>query len=289
MCSMWACHELRVPGHWRDCHLSDSHSHPLHIQLDTSSVTQWFKAIESEVMYWVLMLLLAVLTVIIIRWAMADYRRWVALGVGGLPHTPAGWLAMGVLRLLKRDGIKAVHLKRHIQSNDDHQYLGQVMKRSGQRPLVPAYAVPQRQLTQTISVQHLEQLKSVFDTVVQIQADQVQYQQSFYEKHNEAITLCHPDCGHAYGLISHGEVAHIHPVDGSMHMVLSPSDAAKVIEAGWGELHGLAGFMNRLPVSYTFVYAPRDEQEIDVVRQLLDAAVAHMTEQRQRVKAGCMA
>lgn len=236
-----------------------------------------------------LLVLMSSLVVWAIRWATADYRRWVALGVGGLPHTPAGWLAMCVLRLLKRDGIQATHLKRHIQSNDDHQYLGQVMKRAGQRPLVPAYAVPQRQLTQTISVQHLAQLKSVFDAVVQTQADQVQYQQSYYEKHNEAITLCHPDCGHAYGLISHGEVAHIHPVDGSMHMVLSPTDAAKVIEAGWGELHGLAGFMNRLPVSYTFVYAPRDEREIDVVRQLLDAAVAHMTEQRKRVPAGCSA
>jgi Family of unknown function (DUF5519) len=234
-------------------------------------------------MHVLLMVLVLALSVLAMRWAMLDYRRWVALGVGGLPHTPAGWLAMSALRLLKRDGIKAAHLKRHIQSNDDHHYLGNVMKRAGQRPLVPAYSVPQRQLTQTIALQHLAQLKSVFDAVVQAQADQVQYQPSFYEKHNEAITLCHPDCGHAYGLISHGEVAHIHPVDGSMHMILSPSDAAKVIEAGWGELHGLAGFMDRLPVSYTFVYAPRDEQEVEVVRQLLDAAVAHMTERRKQM------
>lgn len=234
-------------------------------------------------MHVMLMVLVLALAVLAMRWAMGDYRRWVALGVGGLPHTPAGWLVMSVLRLLKRDGIKAAHLKRHVQSDDDHPYLGQVMRRAGQRPLVPAYAVPQRQLTQTISVEHLAQLKSVFDAVVQAQAAQVQYQQSFYEKHNEAITLCHPGCGHAHGLISHGEVAHIHPVDGSMHMILSPTDAAKVIEAGWGELHGLAGFMNRLPVSYTFVYAPRDEQEIEVVKQLLDAAVAHMTERRKQM------
>lgn len=216
------------------------------------------------------------------RWSVSDYRRWVDLGVGGLPHTPAGWFVMRVLWLLKRDGVKAAQLKPHLQSGDDHAYLGHVMKRAGERPLVPSYSVPQRQLTQTISVTHLGQLQSVFDAMVQAQSGRVQYKTSFYEKHNDAITLCRPDCGHAHGVISHGEVAHIHHVDGSMHMVLSPSDAAKAIEAGWGELHGLAGFMGRLPVSYTFVYAPRNAQEMEVVRQLLAAAVAHMTEQRKQ-------
>ena len=41
--------------------------------------------------------------------------------------------------------------------------------------------------------------------------------------------------------ITHAEIGHMHPTDGSMHMILSPSDAKVVIESGWGELHGLAG------------------------------------------------
>lgn len=45
-----------------------------------------------------------------------------------------------------------------------------------------------------------------------------------------------------------GEFVHIHcppdqkGEDGSLHMTLHPSDAALVVERGWGELHSLAGF-----------------------------------------------
>lgn len=232
-------------------------------------------------MQWLVVVMVAVMVALVVRWARMDYRRWVALGVGGLPLHPGGWLLMSLLRLFKRNGIKAVQLQAHLQSEDDHPYLGQVIRRAGLRPLVPAYSVPQRQLTQTISADHMQRLKAVFDAAVKSNDGALHYKQSFFEKHHEAITLCHPECGHAHGRISHGEVAHIHPADGSMHMVLSPSDAVKVIEAGWGELHGLAGFMGRLPVSYTFVYAPRSEQEVEVVSQLLHAAVAHMTAQRK--------
>lgn len=214
-------------------------------------------------------------------WAYTDYQRWIALGVGGLPHTPSGWLTMTLLRLLKRNGVKAKQLKPLIGSPEDHQYLGQVIRRAGVRPVVPHHTIPQRQLSETISVNNLSKLQSVFDAVVSTQSDKLHYKKSFYEKHNDAITLCHPDCGYVFALTSHGEVAHIHAVDGSMHMILSPSDAAKAIGAGWGELHGLAGLMGKLPASYTFVYAPRNDLEIDVVKQLLEASVAHMTERRQ--------
>src|SRR3981189_3055842 len=31
-------------------------------------------------------------------WGVRDYRGWLALGPGGLPHTPRGWLVMAMLR-----------------------------------------------------------------------------------------------------------------------------------------------------------------------------------------------
>jgi hypothetical protein len=30
------------------------------------------------------------------------------------------------------------------------------------------------------------------------------------------------------------EIAHVHPTDNSLHMLLSPADARAVVEAGWG-------------------------------------------------------
>jgi hypothetical protein len=60
-----------------------------------------------------------------------------------------------------------------------------------------------------------------------------------------------------------------------MHMTLSPSDAKKVIEAGWGELHSLADDNGRLPATYTMIYSPRSKEEVEVAEQILEAAVKY--------------
>lgn len=41
------------------------------------------------------------------------------------------------------------------------------------------------------------------------------------------------------------ELAHIHLSEGSLHLILSPQDARKVIGSGWGERHRLAGMAYR--------------------------------------------
>lgn len=38
-----------------------------------------------------------------------------------------------------------------------------------------------------------------------------------------------------------GEILHVHPADGSTHMLLSLADSRRVIETGWGERHKLSG------------------------------------------------
>lgn len=45
-----------------------------------------------------------------------------------------------------------------------------------------------------------------------------------------------------------GEIAHLHGQDASLHVSLSPLDAAEVIEKGWGERFPLAGAVSRVPV-----------------------------------------
>lgn len=46
------------------------------------------------------------------------------------------------------------------------------------------------------------------------------------------------------------ELVHLHMIDGSLHMTLSPQDARVVVEKKWGELHRLAG------VAYRGYYMP---------------------------------
>jgi len=121
-------------------------------------------------------------------WARRDYRAWLALGEGGLPLNPKGWLITSYLRLRKADPSRPRCTTR----------------RSG-RPAPP------------------------------------------------------PTSAHSH---------------------LSAADAARILDAGWGERHPLAGVRPELPSTYVYVYPPRDEAELAVVAQLLDAAIDHMTSKR---------
>lgn len=72
-----------------------------------------------------------------------------------------------------------------------------------------------------------------------------------------------------------GEVCHLHPSDGSMHLCLHPADAKVVLERGWGERHPLAqgGWMRRfVPKEFVMVYAPRSEEDITTVVEIVSAA-----------------
>jgi hypothetical protein len=77
------------------------------------------------------------------------------------------------------------------------------------------------------------------------------------------------EAGPAEAFISGREFAHLHALpDSSLHMVLPEPLATEAIEAGWGELHPLAG--SAVPATTLLVYAPRDPDEIDVVLHLLE-------------------
>lgn len=60
-----------------------------------------------------------------------------------------------------------------------------------------------------------------------------------------------------------------------MHLVLHPADSRAVLEAGWGERHPLSrggSFERFVPVDFVMVYAPRDEQEVEMVVRIILAA-----------------
>jgi hypothetical protein len=65
------------------------------------------------------------------------------------------------------------------------------------------------------------------------------------------------------------EFAHIHPMpDGSLHAALPPEIAQEAIGKGWAEQHPVAR-MGYIPPNVVMIYAPRDEQEIEVVAGLV--------------------
>ncbi|MCC6621733.1 MAG: phospholipase [Deltaproteobacteria bacterium] len=68
------------------------------------------------------------------------------------------------------------------------------------------------------------------------------------------------------------EHAHLHPPsDGSLHLALPPALAEEAIAKGWAELHPVAR-RGLIPPTIVMVFGPRDEAELEVVKQLVDAS-----------------
>ncbi len=208
-------------------------------------------------------------------WAAGDYRRWRALGPGGLPANWRGWLVTTRLRLRMHDPLAVEPLLARVGEAGDHLRLADLPPRLGKRPRIAPHPVPHRQLDQRAGEAALAALQAVFERAVSADADRLTFAQSWFEKRNRAITA--RACGCADAHASHGEIAHIHPADGSMHMILGPSDTLAVIRAGWGERHGLAGVALGLPLTYTLIYAARDARDVATIERILLAAIAHMT------------
>lgn len=209
-----------------------------------------------------------------------EYKRWVAIGPGGLPHTLQGYRTLQLLNKQLENPLDVTTLAKEIGAGHDIITLKKLPKRSGVRPTIAPFAIPHRQTNQHNTNEIREKQKKVFDETVKAYTSQVHFQKSYFERHSESVFLKDSSAGNPVIMpMTHGEVAHIHPTDGSMHMILSPSDCKEAIEKGWGELHGLAGKQLQgregLVSTYTMIYSPRTERELVVTKQLLEAAIKY--------------
>ncbi|HEY0891370.1 MAG TPA: luciferase family protein [Nocardioides sp.] len=78
--------------------------------------------------------------------------------------------------------------------------------------------------------------------------------------------------GPAEAFMVGAEFAHLHPApDHSLHLVLPPDVASRVIEAGWAEQHPVAR-RGLISAGAVMVYAPRDAEEAELVFQIVGAS-----------------
>ena len=208
-------------------------------------------------------------------WALRDYSRWTSLGPGGLPANVRGWLTMTRLRFIAKNELDVSPIYLVSGAGADLRAWTDVRQRAGRRPTVSPYPIPHRQIDQLADDGVRTRLVELFDRKVNRHADIVTCALSHFEKRHPAITL--KSAEGTVGARSYGEIAHIHPSDNSMHMILSPGDAVAAIEAGWGQRHGLAGIAAELPLTYVMIYSPRNEHDLEVVGALLDAAITYAT------------
>lgn len=228
----------------------------------------------------------AVLAAAAAAWSVRDYRRWRALGIGGIPANPIGWSIVSVMRLLVRE-TRSTELYSALPNEDPASYLGPLPQRQGTRPALGSHPVPHRQ----IEIGHAERREApavrtaLAESVVR-NSDTVHFARSHFERHGDAVTLRQLDGAAPWVVAARGEIAHVHESDGSAHVILSPADAARVIESGWGERHPLCGVpVLGIPVTYIMLYVPHNDIEVGVFRQVLQAAIDHMTVREEDVAA----
>lgn len=214
-------------------------------------------------------------TVSLIVISVRDYRTWIALGEGGLPSNLRGWIVVTAMRPLAGDPLDQSVFAEKLGSESDIPYLSTLPMRDLPRPIVAPHAVPHRQISQIPDAATMTDLSHAFDDIVKSNGERLEFKLSQYEKHNQAIWLKDVTGGNpATGL--GGEIGHFHPSDGSMHTILSPSDARQVIDKGWGELHSMARFKRIFPTeTFLMLYAPAKPEHVPIIKSIIAAATRY--------------
>lgn len=215
-----------------------------------------------------------------------DYRSYVALGPHGLPNTFWGWYRqLQMTRISRKDTTAPAPYDLELVAgpHDTTSFLPATHSESlswrpgNQAPEIPGFVAPQRQTTQQATASMKKAMYEYLDSLAASNSEVVQIQTSVLEGPVPAMGM------KGYGAMTEsaqpkvlkatrGEMCHIHPPDGSTHLILSLADQKRVIELGWGRRHRLSGG-GMLPWNYTFIYAPRNVEEMAAWRTIVHAAV----------------
>ncbi|KAL2845703.1 hypothetical protein BJY01DRAFT_177872 [Aspergillus pseudoustus] len=249
------------------------------------------------------LLLLLPFAVYLIQSIRNDYHAFLALGPGGTPSTPAGYLRICILRLVSlRNPLEPPSVPPTL--NPKHGFLSRTTLplRPGARPTVVGIA-PQRQITQKSGTPMYDALAAEIRRLTNTHPNALYAATSCFEKHSTGIFYRLPDSGvcpnpstattstsrkqqpdrrpqlqsHKHRITCNGEVCHSHPSDGSLHLTLHPADVKVVIERGWGQRHPLARddwwWVTRfVPAGFVMIYAPRNAEELKCVIEIIRAA-----------------
>ncbi|CRK27094.1 hypothetical protein HYQ45_007780 [Verticillium longisporum] len=236
-----------------------------------------------------------------------DYNNFLGLGPGGTPPTFQGyariaWLRLWALRdpftppdpdptpgrLPTRGRLLAGSNSPPRRSNSVHggsssnTNVDTLPYRPGPRPVVAGIA-PQRQLDQHGAKPQYRALRRTLEHLAARRPGRFGTARSCLEKHGLGLFARHP-----VNVTCNGEVCHVHDSDHSLHMTLHPDDIAEVLRKGWGQRHPLArkGWFGAMPVPEEFlmVYAPRDDQELQIVCRIIEAAIWYVTAESEQIE-----
>lgn len=210
-----------------------------------------------------------------------DYHNYCSLGSHGLPGNFHGYKTQLQMSKYARKDVTVPapynlkDIKREYGPHATVSFLKTPLQdRKGPRPKIPGFVAPQRQVSDVASSELKEKMNLHLDALVKINGKILQRELSRLEGPVPAVQLQPSLPIPPFLQRTLGEIIHIHPPDGSTHVVLSLEDSKTVIEIGWGQRHRLSGG-KMLPWNYTLIYAPRNEEEFAVWKGIVEAAAGY--------------
>ena len=248
--------------------------------------------------------MLSIVIVLFLQAAILDFKGWLRLGAGGLPHNFYGWIRQWYIHLRFVDsdtsslecydlaqGDASISLEE--KKRTYARYLAPLPIRRGSRRRAAHWCIPQRQagfhqplpILSDVSIELFptgkappltdsQLCRTSFTSLATTYHSTTHVSTSLMERHGPTIFLSNIDNIPTVARSNRGEITHFHPSDCSAHVTLSHADCREVIEKGWGERHGLAGKM--VPLGYMLLFAPEDEADLEVIMSVMEAGVRFM-------------
>jgi hypothetical protein len=157
------------------------------------------------------------------------YQAYLDLGPGGTPSTFPGYMKVSFLGLFALRNRFALPLVPDALKGTGSLNPGMLCSRPiEERPKVAGIA-PHRQIDHKASKYLFKVLSAAIAAFEARLPEKLCIKISAFEKHCNALFA-----QRKRDSTSNGEICHVHPSDGSMHMTLHPEDIKIVLEAGWG-------------------------------------------------------
>ncbi|KAG0651235.1 hypothetical protein D0Z07_1882 [Hyphodiscus hymeniophilus] len=216
-----------------------------------------------------------------------NYKNWLKIADTSLPRNIFGYVLVVCLKLLKSDSFT-------LKPYDDPKEIAKcgidigkrsflkekLPERNGPRPSILKFIAPNRQTSQKADEAMHKLLAKALDNLVAEHSAHVVVKTSTLEKSGDALFI-HDNIitPHQIAKKTKREIAHVHTGansgDYSLHLCLSPTDCKEVISKQWGERMGLAGTL--VPQEYLLIYTPRTEEEVAVVKNIVESSIMFMT------------
>lgn len=172
-----------------------------------------------------------------------------------------------------------------LSTSSSRGYLETLPQRTGPRPSVVGASNP-KQTTQTMGGAEKDlnnRLRTVITTINSTYPHTTYLGRSTFEEGNITLFARHRVFDHTK---YYGEILNADKLDGFMSTKLHPSDVRTVIERGWGQRHPLSSrhaswFLRLLgqdqaipaPGCRVVLYAPRSQEDLEQIEQIIKAAV----------------